>query len=987
MEDILNQLNQEQRAAVIHDSGPLLIVAGAGTGKTTVLINRLLYLIKDKQVPADKILLVTFTEKGAGELVERADKLLPYGYVDLWINTFHGLADRILRDHGLDIGLPTDYKILTQTEQWIFIKKHLAQFQLDYYEPLGNPNKFIGELIRHFSRLKDENISPAEYLAYAQELKQNQDAMLSGARQRAIVAEDNLDRSGKLDTDKIWELANAYHTYNRLLLANKFLDFGDLIIYVLKLFTQRPQILEYYRDKFRYVMVDEFQDTNWSQYELIKLLAAPTNNLLAVGDDDQSIFKFRGASLSNIMQFKDDYPAAKEVVLTANYRSGQKILDHAYEFISHNNPDRLEIKLGLNKKLQASGAGPSTELRTNGEVKYLLFKDTLSEAKAVVAMIKTLQAAGQANWAQMGILIRANATADRFINELKRQSVPSQFVSLRGLYYKPIILDILAYLRLLDNYHESVALYRVLNLEPFKVNHLDLVNILRFGRTKLWSLFEALTNVAAMPKISAESHAHINKLLAAIKQHTELAKTAGVSRLYVQLVRDIWLPHLTEAQREEFDYLNQFYKKIIAYEETSPAGLLPDFLELIDWELEAGETGPLRLSLEDADTVKVMTVHTAKGLEFKYVWLVDAVDKRFPTIGRAETIPVPDALVKETLPEGDAHLAEERRLFYVAMTRAQAGLFITGAQDHGGATVKKPSKFVAEAGIAVDTISPDERLSELERDLQNPAAVPAPIVYELPKRFSFSQLEAYDRCPWLYKYVYLLKIPLPPRAAAVFGRTMHNVLREWLSVAVMTGGQTDLFGQTADHQAKALSLDRLKKIYEAAWQDYGFANRDEAEKYRQLGAAALQRVQAQLTAAAWPEILWLEKKLYPKLGGELLDCTLDRVDKLADGTVAIIDYKTGEPKTKLSFEDKRQLLFYQVALEQLTDWPVGRLTYYYLKTGESVSFTAKAQELDRIKLWITQTIAAIKRLNFAATPEAHICRYCDINQLCEFRIS
>ncbi len=975
MDQILDQLNQEQREAVIHDNGPLLIVAGAGTGKTTVLINRLFYLIQDKHIKPDNILLVTFTEKGAGELTERADKLLPYGYVDLWISTFHGLAERILRDHGLDIGLPTDFKILNQTEQWIFVKKNLDKFKLDYYRPLGNPDKFIGELLKHFSRLKDENILPLDYLSYANGLKQDQDAILSGAKGRAADLAGEFDAQGKLDADKIGELANAYHVYNQLLLDNKFLDFGDLILYALKLFHDRPQVLQAYQNKFTYVMVDEFQDTNWSQYELIKLLAAPKNNLLAVGDDDQSIFKFRGASLSNIMQFKDDYPEAKEVVLNQNYRSGQKILDAAYEFITHNNPNRLEVKLGLDKKLKAQNQ--------SGEVKYLMFPNLASEAKSVAAMIKALHDGGQAEWAEMAVLVRANATADRFVNELKRQGLPGQFVSLRGLYYKPIILDILAYLRLLDNYHESNALFRVLNLEPFKINHLDLVNILRFGRIKLWSLFESLNQIQAIPKVSAEAQLSANKLLAAIKRHTELAKNKTMSQLYVQIVHDIFLPGLTDDQREEFDFLNQFYKKIMAFEEASPSGLLPDFLELIDWELEAGETGSLRLNFDDADTVKIMTVHTAKGLEFKYVFIVDAVDKRFPTIGRSETVPVPEALVKETLPTGDAHLEEERRLFYVAMTRAKNGLVMTGARDHGGAMDKKPSKFTAEAGVVVDLLGAEENLTELERDLsQNAQPTPA-IKYELPKRFSFSQLETYDRCPWLYKHTHILKIPLPPRGAMVFGRIIHNTLREWLSVLLLEE-QRDLFGQSADAKIKDLSWERLKNIYDGAWQDYGYASRAEAEAYRQLGRDSLKQLQTQIDSEPKPEILFLEKKFSPKIGGYTLDCAIDRVDKLADGTVAIIDYKTGEPKLKPSFDDKRQLFLYQLALEQLTGLKVSRLSYYYLKTGDLVSFEAKPKDLERLQEWVISTIKRINSLDFVATPEPHVCRYCDISKFCEF---
>jgi DNA helicase-2/ATP-dependent DNA helicase PcrA len=962
MEDVLAKLNDQQREAVIHDSGPLLIVAGAGTGKTTVLINRLLYLIENKSVKTDNILIVTFTEKGANELVVRADELLPYGYTDLWIYTFHSLADRILRDHGLDIGIGADYKILTQTQQWIFVKKNLAKFKLDYYAPLGNTNKFIGELLRHFSRLKDSHVSSEEYLAYAESLRQNQDNMLSGAD----------------EPSKIWELANAYHTYNYLLLDNKFLDFGDLVNYCLKLLQTRPAILKYYQQKFKYVMVDEFQDTNFAQYELIKLLAGANNNLTAVGDDDQSIFKFRGASLSNIMQFKDDYKEAKEIVLTANYRSRQNILDRAYEFIAHNNPNRLEIKLNLNKKLTSS--------KTSGEVKYLSFSTMVSESQAVVGMIKDLHQEGVTNWSDMAILVRANTTAERFVDELKRQNIPAQFVSLKGLYYKPIILDVLAYWRLLDDYHESSALYRVLNFSEFKINHLDLVNILQFGKTKLWSLYESLVNVSAIPKVGVETNANIVKLLASLKKYSQALKDEPLSRVYVNMVRDIFLPYLNETKHlPDYAYLNQLYKKIIAFEETSPTGLLKDFLELIDWELEAGDSGAVAPNLDDVDTVKVMTVHTAKGLEFKYVWLVDVVDKRFPTISRGEAIPMPLELAKENLPVGDTHLEEERRLFYVAMTRAKEGLIITGARDHGGVGVKKSSKFIAEAGLVEEIIDLGESLNELERDLKQEATTPSlvKIKYELPKRFSFSQLEAYERCPWAYKHLNLLRIPVSPKPAMTFGRVMHNTLCTWLSSAVIGSAQGNLFG---DSLAKPdFSQAKLLKIYEDAWQDYGYANRKEAEEYRQLGREMLKGFYEVQTEQSMPTILFLEKKFYPRIGGEILDCTLDRVDKLPDGTVEIIDYKTGTSKPKPSFADKRQLLLYQVALEQLSEVKVSRLTYYYLKTGEQVTFTAKPADLEKINQWVIDTIKEIKSFDFTPRPEVHICKYCDISTICEFR--
>jgi len=330
------KFNPEQKKAITFGNGPVLIVAGAGTGKTMVITQRIAHLILDKNVNTDAILALTFTEKAAEEMEERVDKLLPYGYVDLWISTFHSFCQKILQQHALDIGLPNDFKLLTSTDQWLLVRNNLDKFELDYYKPLGNPTKFIHALLSHFSRAKDEEIYPEQYLEYAENLKQNADSVTSD---ELLVQEES----------RIREIADAYHVYQQLLLDNNALDFGDLINYTIRLFRQRPNILKKYQDQFEYILLDEFQDTNYAQYELIKLLAREKKNLTVVGDDDQSVYKFRGASVSNILQFKEDYPESQEIVLTINYRSKQEILDLSYNFIQLNNPNRLEYQLNNRK--------------------------------------------------------------------------------------------------------------------------------------------------------------------------------------------------------------------------------------------------------------------------------------------------------------------------------------------------------------------------------------------------------------------------------------------------------------------------------------------------------------------------------------------------------------------------------------------------------------------------------------------------------------
>ncbi|MDP2830500.1 MAG: UvrD-helicase domain-containing protein, partial [bacterium] len=313
MNNFLENLNKEQISAVTHKEGPLLIVAGAGTGKTTAITRRIAYLIEQGLAKSDEILALTFTEKAAGEMEERVDRLLPMGYLDLWISTFHSFAERILKDHCLDIGLPGGFKLLNEFEQWALVRKNLDKFNLDYYRPLGNPAKFIHALIKHFSRLKDEDISPVQYLEYAEGLRENLDNMLSGGkktrkanchsdpakageesrvnRKKLYLAhyavkpqltrdpssllavapqDDNRDVNKEIaeqEVMRINEVANAYHVYQQLLLENNGLDFGDLINYCLKLFRERPAILEKYRKQFKYILLDEFQDTNWAQYE------------------------------------------------------------------------------------------------------------------------------------------------------------------------------------------------------------------------------------------------------------------------------------------------------------------------------------------------------------------------------------------------------------------------------------------------------------------------------------------------------------------------------------------------------------------------------------------------------------------------------------------------------------------------------------------------------------------------------------------------
>ena len=334
-EGILEGLTEQQRAAVTHERGPLLIVAGAGTGKTAVITRRIAWLVTGRRAKPAEILALTFTDKAAAEMEERVDILVPYGYTDVRISTFHAFGDRLLRDHALDLGLAPDFRILTKAEQVIFFRERLFEFPLDYYRPLGDPTRYVEGMLALISRAKDEDITPAEYVAFT-------DTVVAQA------ASDPSDKELAEHARRQREIALTYKRYQELLAAEGCVDFGDLITLSLKLLREHPTILAEYQQQFKHILVDEFQDTNYAQFQLVRVLAAadPEPNVAVVGDDDQSIYKFRGAAISNILNFMDVYPGVRQIVLTTNYRSHQAILDTALRLIRHNNPDRLEVKTG-----------------------------------------------------------------------------------------------------------------------------------------------------------------------------------------------------------------------------------------------------------------------------------------------------------------------------------------------------------------------------------------------------------------------------------------------------------------------------------------------------------------------------------------------------------------------------------------------------------------------------------------------------------------
>ncbi len=965
-------LNAEQIQAVTHGDGPLLIVAGAGTGKTTVITERVAWLIREGRAKPEELLVLTFTEKAAQEMEERVDRLLPYGYVDILISTFHAFGERILREYGLEIGLDPKFRVLSMADQWLLLRERFHELSLTHYKPLGNPTRFLHALLTHFSRAKDETVTPKAYQQYAESLRKEQYA----------------NDEEKEIAEKTMEVAQAYVHYDGTLRESGHLDFGDLIVQTLRLIRERPAVAAALRKRYRYILVDEFQDTNFAQYALVRQLAAPENNLTVVGDDDQSIYKFRGASLSNILEFKKDFPDSAEVALIRNYRSRQNILDLAYAFIQQNNPNRLEAQLNESaldgKGMLALPAGRPlahpiskklvSAVKMKGSIR--LFREATSdeEARRVVDDIITQkQKNPKLSWNDIAILVRANSHAEPFVQALERSGMPYQFVAARGLLQQPEVLDLTSYLKLLDNYHESASMYRVLAMPHLGLQQRTVMDVLHYARRKNVSLFEATEAAHSLAGIAAADRGAIDRLLGLIREHARIAASQSVGHVLYQVLTDLNTIDAFDRDRDAAKIQNiaKFYKMVRDFEERNTDISVKAFVQELAMLLEVGEDASPAAVSEGPEAVKILTVHGAKGLEFAHVYIVQCADKRFPTVERRDAIPLPEALIKEILPTGDAHLQEERRLFYVAITRAEQSLTLTAADDYGGARRKKPSRFLYELGLLKEASRP-EHISNapLPRQLALPKEA-RKSAYALPTKFSFTQLKAFETCPKQYWYAHVLAIPVVGRHTFSFGKTMHATLQEFFAEV---------------QKGTVPTLEELLRLYDASWIDEWYDSKEHERLRKQSGQKALEQFYANEKDRFVITPLALEQGFNVRIGSHTIKGVIDRIDPAGgprSKKVEIIDYKTGKvPKDNRDGLD--QLVLYAIASVDVLGYEPEKLTYYYLEEGKKVSHDVTPQAMDKTKEYVLGLIDKITKSNFAATPGFH-CQFCDFKQICEDR--
>lgn len=638
-QELLAGLNPKQKEAVLHTEGPLLIMAGAGSGKTRVLTHRIAYLIEEKNVNPWNILAITFTNKAAREMKERVNSILGQGGEDVWVSTFHSMCVRILRRDVDAIGYDRNFTILDGSDQLTLMKRILKELNIDPKK--YDPRSILGAI----SNAKNELLTPETYA----------------------------ERQGSFFEEIV---ARCYDAYQKALRNNQSMDFDDLIMNTIRLFEENEKVLTYYQNKFHYLHVDEYQDTNHAQYTLVNMLAARFRNLCVVGDADQSIYGWRGADMQNILDFEKDYNDATVILLEQNYRSTKSILDAANQVIK-NNSNRRDKSLW-------------TDNQAGEQITYYRADSERDEAQFIVSKIKEEIQSNNRSYNDFAVLYRTNAQSRVIEDTLVKSNVPYTMVGGHKFYDRKEIKDIIAYLNIINNPRDGVSFERVINTPKRGIGAASVEKLRSFAALHDWSMVEAAQNID-LANISGKAGRMIGEFGTMITQFQEMVTYLPVTDLVDQILeRTGYLDELKnqrtlEAESrlenlEEFRTVTQeFDKRNEAQdEEEAPEEKLAVFLN------DLALVSDLDDYQEESAQVTLMTLHAAKGLEFPIVFLIGMEEKIFP--------------LSRSLME-EAELEEERRLAYVGITRAEESLYLTNAFSrtlYGKTQYNQPSRFVAE---------------------------------------------------------------------------------------------------------------------------------------------------------------------------------------------------------------------------------------------------------------------------------------------------
>jgi len=966
------KLNDAQRRAIMHGEGPLLVIAGAGTGKTRVITERIRHLLQsDETLSGENILGLTFTKKAAGEMKARVVKATGERGKAVMLATFHSFCETLLAEAD------PQRVMLDEFDHWILLRRNLRRLRLEKYRRLADPGQFLNDFVEFFSRCQDELVSSEDYQRYAGGLAARLEA------ERETLDEDTL--AERVETVALQqELARAYRASEELLREKNRVSFGSLITGAVGLLERDAQLREAQQEKYRYILVDEFQDTNIAQLRLLELLAGPARNIVAVGDNDQAIYRFRGASFGSFKLFLERFAGWKEgqdstrfrVALTENYRSTPNILRVAMQVIGQNT-----VSADFPKKVLSPNKPPGEKIR------IVELATPEEESRWVASELERIHGAGR-RWKDFAVLYRQHAHRDHLVEELSQRKIPFVIARLSILEH-PLVRDVLAYLRLIAAPYDDIACARVLAAPAWQLDAADLVRLAMRARREKKVIYDLLQ--VPQGKLAFDrSQAALGQLVEFVSSQRKTLKRCTAREILGALTG--WLEIPQRAKEQDRKYVKRLAEFMKEWEAKSETRGLAEFIEYLDYYAQAGGV----VSLEDdapGDTVQLMTVHGAKGLEFPQVFLLRVNNRAFPATARSRVFEFPVELMKEGSPAEQFHIQEERRLFYVALTRAEERLTITTVTEKKGKVPVFIEDIVMEPAVKrqdVRQIMPklpaagkEDRATEdhwedapLFRAAEGPAKIfsriadwaeefhpPSPE----PLTLSPSALSGYRTCPQKYLFGYLWSLREGPKAAMTFGAVMHTTIKRFVDQL---------------RKGVKLAFDEVQRIFETEWNSKGFEDEYQEEEYKKDGLEQLRAFHAGMMAEL-PQALEQEKTFeLPLDNNVIIKGRIDQINATGNkGDVEIVDYKTGRPKKDADAKKDLQLSLYALAVKEILELEPVRLVFHYLQNNQRQETTRDAKQLDEAQRVVQEAAADIRAGEFPAK-RGFVCRNCAYKPIC-----
>jgi len=918
------ELNSYQRKALEITQGPLIVLAGPGTGKTRLITLKILRM-QELGIDPSRILALTFSNKAVEELSSR---LPPHLLSKVEVSTLHAWCNNLIRRHSFRLGFQRPATLMTKTQAEIFFRQMSAQLPLQPFLKTASIDAALDPLMKILGEAKEHGLWPEDLIRHKDE----------------------------------WEsIGDVYNAYQNHCFQKGFLDFGDCILFALRLLEDFSSIREEIQNSFDFIVVDEFQDTNLTQVKLLKNIYRPGSHICVVGDDDQSIYRFRGASFKAFTEFEKEFPGSESLPLTETYRLSPEITKVSATLIEANAKNRFRP----DKKIIANSvsAGP-----------VQVFQCASSEDEAFYAaeeLSRLLKEGVSAS--QIGVLARSHRHFNLLVEEAERRSLPIQSLSLEALFEQEVVIDLLSFLKLLQSPNYSPDLLRLMNSDFLKIPAEEVYSFCQWAAPQRLSYILLLEKIGDSP-LSAESKTKLTHFLATYKKLAGKLYRDRLSQILFEFLEETKIvQRLHTAQPRDLKILGAFFQNISEWEsvqESKSADRLLPYLERMmktekGFEGEAIERDPQKISF--------LTVHASKGLEFDHVIVMGMSDQRFPLRMQKATWTLPEELSHEAPLSKESHLEEERRLLYVAFTRARNCLQLFGTQKKN----LKFSQFLTEdlkALVADPSLLKwkelplrEAALEETFENIKNSRAMKPQITKKLTSteglRLSYTQLDRYERCPLSYYFQFELKLPTPPSTHLSFGIAVHSCLERF-------------FKELQEH--KEPEATRLLELF-----DEEFA--EEIKKNPELPALLQEKGREQLQVffdshnGQFPKVKSIEQKFQLKVGKHTINGKIDRIDESSDG-LEVVDYKTG--KRSADAEKSDQLSIYALAVQEIYGQLPKSLRLIFLSENESVSVERSEKKLEKLKDSILETATAIQSQEFPPKPSMMNCERCEYSRIC-----